>query len=311
LHFQDHVMTDHPVARGAMPPTCEHRDPYERAAELLGTHPDYRVLRVLPPLDRFTLPSASDRTWTIAVLDIETTSLDPATGKIIELAICLCDVDICGRIVRIGPVETWLEDPGHPLSDEIVRLTGLSDADLAGRCIDDDAVTALLGAAHLCVAHNAAFDARWIEARYPTLAGRCWACSLREVDWAGHGIESRKLGGLLADVAGFFNQRHRADADVAALVALLATELPAGRTVCAELIHTAMQPTVRLTALRAPFEAKDALKARGYRWSPSDRAWWIEVAAGAGDAECAWLATDAGCPYPQRRGITWHDRHRL
>src|SRR5690606_4794992 len=60
----------------------------ERAAALLEAHPDYRILRSLPPLDLLPLPAAEGRVRTAAVLDTETTSLDPATGHIIELAIC-------------------------------------------------------------------------------------------------------------------------------------------------------------------------------------------------------------------------------
>ena len=179
----------------------------ERAAALLEAHPDYRVLRSLPPLDLRPLPQGEGRLRTAAVLDTETTSLDPATGAIIELAICSITFDARGRIVAIGAVHDWLEDPGYPLPREIALLTGLNDADLAGRRIDDVAVLGLLSDADLIVAHNAAFDAAWIEQRYPTIAGKPWSCSLRDIDWRMLGYEARQLGGLLAEVAGFFNTR--------------------------------------------------------------------------------------------------------
>ncbi|RSY89561.1 DNA polymerase III subunit epsilon [Sphingomonas koreensis] len=282
----------------------------ERAAALLEAHPDYRILRSLPPLDLLPLPAAEGRVRTAAVLDTETTSLDPATGHIIELAICHVSFDARGRIVGIGPVQDWLEDPGYPLPPQIAALTGLTDADLAGRRIDDAAALDLLSGADLIVAHNASFDAAWIERRNPSVAGKPWVCSLKDIDWRGHGYEGRQLGALLGEVAGFFNTRHRADADVAALVALLATTLPSGRTACSEMILSAQRPTVRLIANGAPFEVKDRLKARGYRWNPKIRCWWIEVAGSATDDERAWLAAEAGCHRPTLREITWHQRHR-
>ncbi len=282
----------------------------ERAAALLEAHPDYRVLRSLPPLDLLPLPQGEGRLRTAAVLDTETTSLDPATGAIIELAICSITFDARGRIVAIGAVHDWLEDPGYPLPREIALLTGLNDADLAGRRIDDVAVLGLLSDADLIVAHNAAFDAAWIEQRYPTIAGKPWSCSLRDIDWRMLGYEARQLGGLLAEVAGFFNTRHRADADVAALVALLTSMLSSGRTACSEMILGAQRPTVRITADGAPFEVKDRLKGRGYRWDQKSRRWWKALATDAVDDERDWLADHAACPNPLTRQITWHQRHR-
>ena len=162
----------------------------------------------------------------------------------------------------------------------------------------------------LVIAQNASFDSEWIERRYPEVAGKPWACSLKDIDWQGLRVDARKLGGLLAEVAGFFNPRHRADADVAALVALLATMLPTGRTACSEMILTAQHPTIRITADGAPFEVKDRLKARGYRWDQRLRRWWIEITGNAADEERAWLAAEAACHSPTLIPITWHRRHR-
>ncbi len=282
----------------------------ERAAALLEAHPDYRILRSLPPLDLLPLPAPEGRVRTAAVLDTETTSLDAATGRIIELAICPVSFDARGRIVGIGPVHDWVEDPGHPLPAEIVRLTGLTEAVLAGRTIDDEAALYLLSSADVIIAHNASFDAAWIERRYPSIAGKPWVCSLRDIDWRAQGYEGRQLGALLGEVAGFFNTRHRADADVAALVALLATTLPSGRTVCSEMLLAAQRPTIRVVAEGAPFESKDRLKQRGYRWDFAIRRWWIEIAGTATDDERDWLAIEAHCPRPTLREITWHQRHR-
>ncbi|WP_186729075.1 3'-5' exonuclease [Sphingomonas panacisoli] len=283
----------------------------ESAAALLEAHPDYRVLRSLPPLDLLPLPAPEGRLRTAAIIDTETTSLDPATGSIIELAICAVTFDGRGRIVGIGPVHDWLEDPGHPLPSEIVKLTGLCDQDLSGQRIDDARVVEMLSTADLIVAHNARFDATWIEQRYSSLAGQAWCCSLTDVDWRGLGYEGRQLGALLGEAAGFFNGRHRADSDVAALVALLTTTLSSGRTACSEMILSAQRPTVRIIAEGARFEVKDRLKARAYKWDQNIRRWGKEVTSNSVDEERAWLAEQAGCRNPSMRDITWYQRHRV
>lgn len=287
----------------------------EQAAAILEAHPDYRVLRSLAPLDLLPLPIPEGKLRTAAILDTETTSLDPAMGHIIELAICPVTFDGRGRIVAIGPVHDWLEDPGYPLPPEIVRLTGLTDAGLVGKCIDDAAALRLLADADMLIAHNANFDSGWIERRYPAVAGKPWCCSLKDIAWRDLGYEGRQLGALLGEVAGFFNTRHRADADVAALVALLAAPLlaaalPTGRTACSEMILRAQRPTVRVFADKAPFEVKDRLKGRGYRWDQTIRRWWIELPAHSVDAERAWLAEHAACDAPTTHSATWFERHR-
>ena len=75
---------------------------------------------------------------------------------------------------------------------------------------------------------------------------------------------------------------------------LLAQRLPvSGESVLAAMRRRALTPTVRLWAIRAPFETKEALRARGYRWMPEmrngiERAWWTDVAPEEEEAELAW-----------------------
>ena len=54
-------------------------------------------------------------------------------------------------------------------------------------------------------------------------------------------------------------------------------------------------PAVRFWAVGAPFETKDELRARGYRWMPTERdgvpqSWWTDVAPTELEDEFAWLA---------------------
>jgi DNA polymerase-3 subunit epsilon len=282
----------------------------EAAAALLEGHPDYRVTRTLPSSDRLDLPEPIGKVRRALVIDTETTSLDCNNGKIIQIAVCPVDFDAKARIVAIGRTCSWTEDPGEPLSEEIVRLTGLTDADIAGTRIDDAAVARLIDDSVVIAAHNAGFDRAWWEARFPAARAKPWMCSLREIDWHEHGQDSRQLGVLLDRVGGWFNARHRADSDVEALVALLTCSLPPGHCAFAEMMFTAARPTRRITARGAPFAVKEALRARGYRWNARERAWQIEIAEAVLEAELTWLAIDAACPSPLIERVTWHERHR-
>ena len=78
---------------------------------------------------------------------------------------------------------------------------------------------------------------------------------------------SAALHCLACRYGAFARDRHRALADCEIGVWLLAQTFPnSDRRVLAVLRETASRDTIRLWAVRAPFETKDELKARGYRW---------------------------------------------
>jgi glucose dehydrogenase len=108
-----------------------------------------------------------------------------------------------------------------------------------------------------------------------------WACSATEVEWRKHGFDGSRLGYLLAGV-GLFHHAHRAIDDCRALVEILACDLSKrNRSALAVLLERARRKTLRIWAEQSPFELKDALKKRGYRWSDGadgrPRSWYIDV----------------------------------
>lgn len=249
-------------------------------------------LRVLRPLRLGTGPTgegAGRGKFVGLALDVETTGLDAKTGKIIELAIRRFRYDGAGVITDIDDMFEWREDPGEPLTVEIAALTGLTDADLAGREIDEDAAVRLLRSASFVVAHNARFDAAWIQARLPEARKLAWVCSMSQVDWKARGLDGKVLGYLLVQ-GGFFHDGHRASADVDALIQLLRHRDATGRTALAEMIERGSRSSWLVRARGADFAVKDLLKARGYRWSGDDRLWFREVEDARLVEEQFWLA---------------------
>ena len=243
----------------------------------------------------------------IVICDVETTGLDIARDSIIELAIMLVTVDAQGNIVGVMPPRSWLEDPGAPLNPRITAITGLTDADVAGQQIDERQALAMLARASLVIAHNAKFDAAFIERRLPAAAGKAWACSCSEIDWQMLGFDSRVQGYLLMQ-SGWFNTAHRAAADVWSLFWLLQQQHGL-QTFLQRLLSTSDQPTMRIDALYAPYRLKDDLKQRGYHWDADVKAWWTEVAQADGKAEVSWL-NRIGVNAPLATPITANERHR-
>lgn len=249
----------------------------------------HRVLRKLAVGEgRTGVPFYGGATAIGAVVDVETTGLDPSKDVVIELAVRRFRYDRHGRILKLDCCYSWFEDPGVPLSPEIARLTGLTDAGLAGQVLDQEIATRLLKSSDLVIAHNAAFDRKFVERRLPEASGLAWACSMREVNWSEAGFDGRSLGWLGVQ-AGWFHDAHRASGDVDAVIALLSHGLPDGRTVLAELAERSAQPLMRVEAIGADYSVKDELRNRGYRWNPDSKAWWKDVSPSALFEEEAWL----------------------
>jgi len=277
---------------------------------------DIRILRRVGLATGSTGRGDPDGPHVGVVVDCETTGLDPATDVVIELALRRIRYDRDGRILKIDHLHSWREDPGRALSEEVSRLTGLTDADLVGRTIDDEAAVGLLRSADLIIAHNARFDRGFVERRLPGAAGLAWACSCAEVDWAASGFDGRALGWLLTQ-AGRFHDGHRASADVDALVTLLSHPMADGRPALAELIESSASPSVKVEAIGADIGVKDALRLRRYRWDPVGRLWWKEIPGAEVTAEEFWLAANvygldrrARAMGPRLTEVTARDRYR-
>lgn len=269
-------------------------------AQEVEKHPDYRVLRRLQPTLQFPPPASGARLITIILLDTETTGLDASKNAIIELALLRVQVDVAtGKPVGAVQVYDGLQDPGHPIPPEVVQLTGIRDQDVAGQQLDEARIAELLNGVDWVIAHNAGFDRPFFELRLPQYRDVQWACSVSDINWKAYGRSSAKLE-MLALAHGWFYDAHRAEVDCHALLAVLAQSLPQqGTTALATLLTQAAAPSYRLFATGAPFEAKDALKARGYRWNGEARVWFCVLSGDAAlELECAWLKDHV---YAQRR----------
>lgn len=211
------------------------------------------------------------------VVDTETTGLDTTADLIIELGLVRGYYSPSAeRITSISGVLSCFEDPGKPIPEEITRITGITDDDVAGQAFDETEIARWFEGDPLVLAHNARFDRPMLERRFPAFDKCGWACTLQGVPWKDMGYESAKLEYLLYR-HGYFYEGHRAGTDCLATIWLL----HASQDAFSALLSSARQPTVIVHAFGAPFDVKDALKARGYRWHPGDaganKCWWTQV----------------------------------
>lgn len=262
-------------------------------AEALAKSPDYRVLRRLVRREIFT-PSDGQTTKTGIILDVETTGLDQQKDEIIELGMVKFDYLPDGRIACLRNTFTSFNEPSVPISPEVTALTGVTDEMVAGQRIDEEAVLSFVEV--IVIAHNAGFDRKFAERYWPVFQRKAWGCSATEVEWRKHGFEGSRLGYLL-NGAGFFHQAHRAVDDCHALLELLAFVLPTtGTSALSVLLEQARKKTVRVWAEQSPFDLKDALKRRGYRWSDGSdgrpKSWYIDIDESKLDHEVTFLKAE-------------------
>ena len=195
-----------------------------------------------------------------------------------------------GRIFVVHESFSRFRDPGRPIPAVVTALTGITDEMVAGTSIDPAEVKAFLGPAAVIIAHNAGFDRRFVEKFCSAFTVLPWGCSWAELPWAEEGFDSAKLAHLAA-AFGVFYDGHRAVHDCHAGVEILARTLPrSGRAVLGVLLESAREPRWRIWAVGTPFELKESLKRRGYRWSDGRRrAWHVDVPEHAVEAEFAFL----------------------
>jgi DNA polymerase-3 subunit epsilon len=277
---------------------------------------DYRVLRRLQPR-LIAAPRVPRQGEKIAVIvDTETTGLDHIRDEVIELGMVAFLYDEEGRIGDVIGTFNGLREPSVPISPEITHLTGITPEMVAGQVLDLAAVERFIEPADLVIAHNARFDRPFCERLFQGFQLKAWACSHSEVAWSRFGFEGSKLGYLLTQ-CGWFHQGHRAVEDCHALLEVLAAPLPSAAGLpFGHLLASARKALLRIWAEASPFDMKDVLKARGYRWNDGTdgrpKAWWVEVDEETFEAELGFLQREVYRrevePFSQR--VTAFERFR-
>lgn len=285
---------------------------FDDMADQLSAHPDYKVKRRLVPILNFGQGTGAP-TKRVLILDTETTGLDWRAERIIELAMLAVDVDMQTGM-PVGEVEVYedFEDPGGPIPPEIVKLTGITDQDVKGQALNEAKIKDMVARADLIVAHNAGFDRPFVENRLDVFEHKAWACSFQGINWKAQGLGSAKLEFLCSEF-GWFYDAHRAQVDCHALLRVLSSPLQSDMsgstsTGLLQLFKAAENARTVVKAFGSPFETKDKLKARGYRWDAENRVWYTAVKSDeALNAEAEWLKSEVYSGRSARIGLETQD----
>lgn len=301
----------------------------EEMACTLDVSEDYRVLRRLGIWPMKYDPEEETREG--LYVDVEATGLDTERDEVIELAAYPFKFTLDGRIVDLGDPLHFYSEPRKKITAEITKLTGITEEMVVGQSIDVPELERWVDRIDLVVAHHAEYDRPMLERITKKFERKCWGCSMSQVPWAEYGIGGRKLEYILAALGRFY-RAHNATTDCfAGLFALQSalglpenpTELEqalAGgaefKTALAHVLEATRATTFHVWALKAPFESKDALKARGYQWNGGEdgrpKAWHKEIGESDLEAEKVWLSTNVyrilGMPPFRADRVTAFDR---
>lgn len=259
-------------------------------AHALNASDDYQVLTKLQAKTQFN-DSRPDNVHKICIIDTETTGLDTDVCEIIELGYQIVEFDSNGHFYNVIAAKNFLNEPKGEISAEVTRVTGITLDDVKGHKINWQEVEQDLADVSLCVAHNAGFDRPVVERYNEIFVDKIWGCSVAQIDWtniADVGSKSQEF--LCWKVGQFFYGAHRALDDVQALTELLSCAIgPEQAPAFSYLLQAVRISKSLVKATGAPFDIKDDLRNRGYRWNVSERVWQKTLDDSKLQEELAWL----------------------
>ena len=268
----------------------------------------FRVLAPFTGRPREYIPNAEQLPSRVGVfVDTETTGDDPKADQIIQLAMVPFQYEPgSGRILSVGAALIDYEYPTVPISPEAQAVHGITAEELIGKCFDEVHIRLILERSDIIVAHNTSFDRPFLDRRFGHLFAGLqpdWGCSIIDIPWKKKaGYPSAALGALLTSHASHFFAGHDAGEDCYAALHCLAHPFPDGTYPFANVLTRLSTPTFVLFACGAPYNVKDTLRRRGYRWNDptamgapfpkGPKAWYCEVTRETMDDEYAWLNTN-------------------
>lgn len=252
--------------------------PLEEISRIEAAPEDYRLIRRVPWTSQgvsfpIIVSEPVGDEVPVVVLDVETTGFDAQKDRVIELGLVKAHVSpSTGQVTSVVHAASMYEDPGFEIPEVITDITGITNEMVAGQHLSDVEVLQWFDDDPVVIAHNAGFDRKFFEARFPAMNGFRWACSISDISWRELGFEGNKLEYLVYKVGGFF-EGHRASIDCLATIWLL-HRVPRALQM---LLEAEQKVRVKVDAVGSPFHSKDALKARGYHWDAPGKLWHTEV----------------------------------
>lgn len=199
------------------------------------------------------------------IVDVETTGLDPNKDCVIEIGAILFDYGIGQPACSISFVLPCDENPVEHVNKIPAPLTKNAEpTSVPG--YSQEVLWAMIDAADFVVAHNAAFDKKWL----PQAMGKTWVCTMEDFPWAPElGLKGRFSLAALALAHGIpVWAQHRALTDCTYISQVF--EKTEG---LAEKLSEAAEPKTLYVA-NLPYARRQEAKDLGFVWNdPMPKQW--------------------------------------
>ena len=218
----------------------------------------------------------------LLIVDCETTGLDPATDRLIEVGAVLFDV---GDRAVLSQVSTLLPVRENPV-ERINRIAARTAQGTPAAVIEQakELVRTLAVHADAYVAHNVAFDSKWL----PELGDKRWICTMEDVRWPRARKGHPSVVSLALDYGVPVWAAHRALTDCTYLTQVMERE-PALET----LLAAALEPRQHYVA-EVPYDQRQLCKDAGFVWDRQvPKAWSKKLSA----------TEAAALPFPTRPAV--------
>ena len=266
--------------------------------------------------------SIEPRQFTVTVIDLETTGLNPDRDTIIEAGALTFLCTEKEGVLSVIDQYSEFNDPGREISKKISKLTNITNEMLIGKAIDWAKVGAMIEKSDYIICHNSNFDRKFLERQTPLhiqalIRSKLFGCTMQDIDWQMKGHKNRKLKDLNLDL-GFKYAGHRAINDCWATLNLLREVSGA----VSELLGNIHKSKTLLCATGNTYEKRELLKQHNFQWSDGKignipKCWFIYVSDDELEPMKTWLdeqiygEVGRSDLLPQHRYITAVDRYSV
>lgn len=201
-------------------------------------------------------------------IDFETTGLDPEVDEILSLGFIKFGFNDEMEITHVIESDQFYNEPTIEIPELITTLTGIDIETVRGKKITKETFDYVFNGTEIAIAHNAKFDRQFADRNYRS--DIIWGCTNADLNLREkYNVPSGSLGVLMAYLKDYYFGHHDALEDCWALLHLLAID-----DHFAQVVTKCYTESWDIYARNSPFESKDALKKRGYKWSGDMKMWF-------------------------------------